>query len=157
MANLLDLAEQQQYGVYFIGAKQAVIEQAVNNMQQQWPKLHVLGFENGYFDESTWHDKAENLKRLQPKLVFIGISSPQKEYFIQYLLDAGVDSILMGVGGSFDVISGTIKRAPKWMQKSGLEWFYRFMQEPGRMWRRYFVGNFQFILLTLKARFKAND
>ena len=59
----------------------------------------------------------------------------------------------MGVGGSFDVVSGKVKRAPLWMQKAGLEWFYRFAQEPKRMWKRYLVGNSKFILLVLKERF----
>ena len=60
----------------------------------------------------------------------------------------------MGVGGSFDVVSGKVKRAPKWMQNLGLEWFYRFYQEPKRMWKRYLIGNTKFILLTLKNMIK---
>ena len=60
----------------------------------------------------------------------------------------------MGVGGSFDVVAGKVKRAPRWMQKSGLEWFYRLVQEPNRMWKRYLVGNSKFILLVLRERFK---
>ena len=59
----------------------------------------------------------------------------------------------MGVGGSFDVIAGKVKRAPLWMQKSGLEWFYRFTQEPNRMWKRYLIGNSKFILLVLKEKY----
>jgi N-acetylglucosaminyldiphosphoundecaprenol N-acetyl-beta-D-mannosaminyltransferase len=62
----------------------------------------------------------------------------------------------MGVGGSFDVVSGLVKRAPKWMQNTGLEWFYRFLQEPKRMWKRYLIGNTKFIFLILKEKFKTN-
>ena len=62
-------------------------------------------------------------------------------------------NFIMGVGGSFDVVSGLLKRAPKWMQKLGLEWLYRLIQEPKRMWRRYLVGNTKFIFLVLKAKF----
>ena len=60
----------------------------------------------------------------------------------------------MGVGGSFDVIAGKVKRAPIWMQKIGLEWFYRFLQEPRRMWKRYLIGNSKFIKLVLVQKFK---
>lgn len=61
---------------------------------------------------------------------------------------------VMGVGGSFDVIAGKTKRAPKWMQKNGLEWFYRFIQEPRRMWKRYIIGNLKFLIYVLKYKVK---
>ena len=61
---------------------------------------------------------------------------------------------VMGVGGSFDVVAGVTSRAPRWMQEHGLEWFYRFIQEPGRMWKRYIVGNLKFVLLTFKTKMR---
>ena len=83
------------------------------------------------------------------------MSSPKKEIFLHTHRKA-LQSInfIMGVGGSFDVLSGKTKRAPLWMQNSGLEWFYRFIQEPKRMWKRYLVGNTKFILLVLKEKLK---
>lgn len=150
MDDLLNLATQKGYSVYFIGAKEAVIRQAVTNIEAKYPTLKVLGYENGYFGSDVWSQKAAKLKDIQADMVFIGITSPQKEYFIQSLMDADVSAIFMGVGGSFDVISGKLSRAPRWMQMAGLEWFYRFLQEPRRMWRRYFFGNLKFINLTIK-------
>mgnify|MGYP003511299191 FL=1 len=84
----------------------------------------------------------------------MGITSPMKEYLIEFLQDEGINSVFMGVGGSFDVISGNIPRAPKWMQKAGLEWFFRVIQEPKRLFKRYFVGNATFIISVIKEKNK---
>ena len=86
--------------------------------------------------------------------MFVAISSPTKENFLfenkEVLKNV---NFIMGVGGSFDVVAGKVKRAPKWMQNIGFEWFYRLIQEPKRMWKRYLVGNSKFILLVLKEKF----
>jgi N-acetylglucosaminyldiphosphoundecaprenol N-acetyl-beta-D-mannosaminyltransferase len=85
--------------------------------------------------------------------LFVAISSPIKENFLfenKHLLRKV--NFIMGVGGSFDVVSGRVKRAPLWMQNNGLEWFYRFIQEPKRMWKRYLVGNSKFISLVIKDK-----
>lgn len=87
-----------------------------------------------------------------PDIVFIGITSPLKEYLIEYLQNDGNKSVFMGVGGSFDVISGNIPRAPLWMQKTNLEWLFRVMQEPRRLFKRYFVGNVTFINAIIKEK-----
>ena len=87
-------------------------------------------------------------------ILFVAISSPTKENFLyenKELLKKV--NFVMGVGGSFDVVAGKVKRAPIWMQKIGLEWFYRFAQEPKRMWKRYLIGNTKFILLVFKEKF----
>ena len=82
------------------------------------------------------------------------MSSPKKEVFLnKFKLQLKDVNFIMGVGGSFDVISGDIKRAPVFMQKIGLEWFYRFLQEPRRMWKRYLIGNIKFIFLVMKNKF----
>ena len=87
-------------------------------------------------------------------MLFVAISSPTKENFLYQNKDILKDvNFTMGVGGSFDVVAGYVKRAPDWMQKSGLEWLYRVYQEPKRMFKRYLVGNTKFIALTLKYAF----
>ena len=97
------------------------------------------------------------IKKSRTDIVFIGITSPLKEYFIDYLLSEGVSSILMGVGGSFDVLAGKVRRAPVWMQKINLEWLYRVYQEPRRLFMRYFIGNSRFIIKVIRSRFLKND
>src|SRR3712207_9263322 len=85
-----------------------------------------------------------------PDLLLLALPTPRKEVFAhQHLADLGATFVL-GVGGSFDVAAGLTKRAPRWMQQAGLEWFYRFLQEPGRMWKRYLVGNSRFMALVVK-------
>ena len=92
------------------------------------------------------------LKEKKPDFVFVGITSPIKEYLIEYLQNDGNNSVFMGVGGSFDVISGMIPRAPLWMQKANLEWLFRVIQEPKRLFKRYFFGNLQFIMSVIKEK-----
>jgi len=88
-------------------------------------------------------------------MLFVAITSPKKENFLyQYRNELQDINFIMGVGGSFDVFAGKTKRAPLWMQKMGMEWFYRFLQEPQRMWKRYLVGNTKFLFLVLKEKFK---
>lgn len=107
--------------------------------------MKLAGIHNGYFSDDEWKDIAQSLKEIEPDIVFVGITSPKKEYLIEYLQNKGIKSVFMGVGGSFDVISGYIPRAPKCMQNCNLEWLFRVIQEPRRLFKRYFVGNFKFI------------
>lgn len=105
----------------------------------------IVEIHNGYFKEKDWISISTELKEKKPDFVFVGITSPMKEYLIEFLQNNGNDAVFMGVGGSFDVISGNIPRAPLWMQKCNLEWLFRVMQEPNRLFKRYFVGNWIFI------------
>ena len=88
--------------------------------------------------------------------MFVAITSPKKEIFLNKHKDQLKNvNFIMGVGGSFDVLSGKIKRAPIFMQRIGLEWFYRFLQEPRRLWKRYLLGNIKFIWLVIKEYFNS--
>ncbi|HHD9471471.1 TPA: exopolysaccharide biosynthesis polyprenyl glycosylphosphotransferase, partial [Streptococcus pneumoniae] len=119
---------------------------------RDYPNLIVIGHRNGYFSEEDEQAIQEDIREKNPDFVFIGITSPKKEYIIQKFMDSGVNSVFMGVGGSFDVLSGHIQRAPLWMQKSNLEWLFRVANEPKRLFKRYFVGNISFIGKVLKAK-----
>ena len=113
----------------------------------------IAGYRNGYFDENQEQDIAKQISQSGANILFVAISSPKKEFFLnqnkQFLKNV---NFIMGVGGSFDVVSGLVKRAPLWMQKIGMEWFYRFAQEPKRMWKRYLIGNIKFIWMVFKAK-----
>lgn len=145
MQNLVELSANKGYSIFLLGAKQEVVEKCASVLKDKYPDLTLCGVRNGYFKESQWPAISAELQEKQPDIVFVGISSPTKEYLIQYLQNQGHSCVFMGVGGSFDVISGNIPRAPKWMQHHGLEWFFRMIQEPCRLFSRYFVGNTQFI------------
>lgn len=154
MQSLVALSEKKGYSVYLLGGKQAVVEKTAEVLQERHPKLKLVGFHNGYFKEPDWPSISAELKEKNLDFVFVGITSPLKEYLIEYLQNEGHTSVFMGVGGSFDVISGNIPRAPLWMQKANLEWLFRVMQEPKRLFKRYFVGNGVFIKAVFKEKHK---
>lgn len=155
MHNTVALAHKKGYKIYLLGAKQQVVEKIAKTYANQYSQELVAGYRNGYFSPQQEVQIATDIAQSGAQLLFVAISSPMKENFLYKHRDIlqGVHFI-MGVGGSFDVIAGLTKRAPLWMQNAGLEWFYRFAQEPKRMWKRYLVGNTTFIYLVLKEKFK---
>ncbi|ENZ5599065.1 WecB/TagA/CpsF family glycosyltransferase [Enterococcus hirae] len=155
MQRLLDLAQTCQYNVYFLGAKEETVNKMKQKLLEIWPKLPIVGTRNGYFSESEWEKVAVEIKERNPQLVFVGISSPKKEYVIDYLMDQGINAVFMGVGGSFDVLAEEIKRAPLWIQHCHLEWCFRLIQEPKRLFKRYMFGNLKFLKLTAKEKIKS--
>ncbi len=154
MENLVELAHKKKYTCFFLGAKQQVVKKVVAQYSNRYSKKIIAGFRNGYFDEKDEKEIIKKIKESDADFLFVAITSPKKEIFLnKYKNELKNINLIMGVGGSFDVISGTVKRAPKFMQDLGLEWFYRFIQEPRRMWKRYLIGNFKFLILILKAKF----
>jgi N-acetylglucosaminyldiphosphoundecaprenol N-acetyl-beta-D-mannosaminyltransferase len=151
MTNLVELAHEKQYKIFFFGAKEETVKSVVDKYTKQYSSNIIAGYRNGYFKKEDEQDIAREIVNSGANILFVAISSPTKENFLyenKKLLEK--INFVMGVGGSFDVVSGKVKRAPLWMQNSGLEWFYRFSQEPRRMWKRYLVGNIKFILLVIK-------
>ncbi|MBJ8325400.1 WecB/TagA/CpsF family glycosyltransferase [Streptococcus pacificus] len=156
MQELLLLSESKNYSVYFLGAKEEIVLKMLERFKTTYPNLKVAGHRNGYFSDDEIDIIQEEIRVLKPNIVFVGITSPKKEYLIDHFLNNGLTSVFMGVGGSFDVLSGSIKRAPLWMQKANLEWLYRVMKEPKRLFKRYFVGNVEFINHVLKEKREKN-
>lgn len=155
MQNLLELSNKKGYSVYFFGAKEEILQDMLKAFKQRYPDLDVVGYRNGYFSPEDEEKIQEDIKDKKPDFVFVGITSPKKEYIIQSFMDNGINAVLMGVGGSFDVLSGHIKRAPLWMQKLNLEWLFRVANEPKRLFKRYFVGNVTFIKRVLDEKRKS--
>jgi len=150
MQKLIEHSSQKRYKVYFLGAREEVIIRLVARYQQQYPDLQIAGYSNGYWDASQEEDIVRNIADSQADILFVGISSPKKEFFLNQYIKKLQVPFVMGVGGSFDVVAGGISRAPRWMQDMGFEWTFRLWQEPGRLWRRYLIGNFIFLLLLCK-------
>jgi N-acetylglucosaminyldiphosphoundecaprenol N-acetyl-beta-D-mannosaminyltransferase len=148
---LLAMSAKRDFPVFLLGATQDVVSKTVSNVSKQNPNLTIAGYNDGYF----WDNEEAVVNKIREsgaKLLFVAITSPKKENFINKWQDKlGVDFV-MGVGGTFDVVAGKVKRAPVWMQNAGLEWFYRVMQEPNRMWKRYFVTNSKFAWYLIKAK-----
>lgn len=152
MQNLLELSNKKGYSVYFFGAKEEILQDMLKIFEERYPALNVVGYRNGYFSPEDEKHIQEDIKEKKPDFVFVGITSPKKEYIIQSFMDNEINAVFMGVGGSFDVLSGHIKRAPLWMQNAHLEWLFRVANEPKRLFKRYFVGNVSFIRKVLRAK-----
>lgn len=154
MTNLIDISQENKYKIFFFGAKEAVVKKVVDLYSNKYSKDIIAGYRNGYFKKEEEKQIAQEISKSGANILFVAISSPTKEKFLyQHKEILKNVNFIMGVGGSFDVVSGLVKRAPVWMQNSGLEWFYRFLQEPKRMWKRYLVGNTKFIWLVIKEKF----
>lgn len=148
MEALLARAEQRGYGVYLLGARADVLELATAEIARRHPKLKLVGVQHGYFRPDEERAVVEQIAAAGPDIVLIGLETPQKELFqVRYRDELGA-SFVMGVGGAFDVLAGRARRAPRWVQRAGLEWSFRLAQEPRRLFGRYLVGNARFIALA---------
>lgn len=152
MENLVALAAKKKYRIFFLGAKEEIIEKVISVYSEKYGNEIIAGYANGYFKSENEEKIALQIAESKADILFVAMSSPKKEIFLNTHKDLIQTPFIMGVGGSFDVIAGFVKRAPKWMQNNGLEWFYRTMQEPGRMWKRYLFGNSSFIILVIKEK-----
>lgn len=147
---LMRRAGEKGWRVFLLGAREEVVSKVAETYSGRYPGLVLAGYRNGYWKDEEEEAVAEQIRASQADLLFVAISSPKKEQFLgKYQANMRIP-FAMGVGGTFDVAIGKVKRAPLWMQKSGLEWFYRFLQEPRRMFRRYFIEDMAFIGLLLK-------
>lgn len=149
---LLDISEQRGYSIYFLGATEESIEEMISLLKKNHPLLKIAGYHDGYYKDSELI--AEEIKEARPDILFLGFSSPKKEIWIEEHQQKINVPFVMGVGGSFDIYSGKTKRAPAALQKVGMEWFYRFIQEPVRMFDRYIIGNILFVKKVFKEKFK---
>lgn len=152
--DILELAEKNGYSVYFLGASEENLLLAIKNLLKVYPKLSIAGYRNGFYSKNEETNIVEVISETRPDILLIGMSSPQKELFSYKYKSVLNTKYILGVGGYFDILAGKTKRAPLWMQNIGLEWFFRFTQEPKRMWRRYFLGNSQFIWIVANEKFK---
>lgn len=154
MASLVEMAYKNNYKIFLFGAKEEVVKTVVEKYSEIYSPEMIAGYRNGYFSPDEEEEIARQIANSGTQMLFVAISSPIKENFLYRHREILKNvNLIMGVGGSFDVVAGKTKRAPVWMQNVGMEWFYRFLQEPKRMWKRYLVGNTKFILLVLKEKF----
>jgi N-acetylglucosaminyldiphosphoundecaprenol N-acetyl-beta-D-mannosaminyltransferase len=155
MEELVRLASRNRYKVFFFGAKEDIVKSVVHYYSNLFSPGIIAGYRNGYFKKEEEPAIARQIADSGAHILFVAISSPTKENFLfQNRETLNKVNFIMGVGGSFDVVSGLVKRAPRWMQQAGLEWLYRVRQEPRRMFKRYLVGNARFLALVLKYKFK---
>jgi N-acetylglucosaminyldiphosphoundecaprenol N-acetyl-beta-D-mannosaminyltransferase len=136
--------------VFLLGAREEVVRAVCDTYRCRYPQLVIAGYRNGYWSEPEEAAVVAQIRASRAELLFVAISSPKKEQFLGRYQAAMQVPFAMGVGGTFDVATGRLKRAPRWMQRGGLEWFFRFLQEPRRMARRYFYDDLAFVWLLIK-------
>ncbi len=146
---LLRLGNEQKKSIYLLGAKEEVISLVVKKIEQDYPNLKMLGYRNGYVEDKD--QVFEDIKKKEPDIVLVALGIPAQEKLIYKHFKDFKKGIFVGVGGSFDVISGTKKRAPKIFQKLNLEWFYRLIKEPKRI-KRFYNSNVKFIFQVRKYK-----
>jgi N-acetylglucosaminyldiphosphoundecaprenol N-acetyl-beta-D-mannosaminyltransferase len=147
MYKLLEKGNEKGYRIFFFGAKKEVLQRVLEKVRAEYPGVKIAGFHHGYYPVAEELAIAHQIGKSQADILFIAFGSPKKELWVKRYLHVMRVPVIHGVGGSFDVMAGVVPRAPLWMQRGGLEWFFRLLQEPRRMWRRYLVTNVLFVVL----------
>jgi N-acetylglucosaminyldiphosphoundecaprenol N-acetyl-beta-D-mannosaminyltransferase len=138
---LCEAAAREQLPVYLLGASPGIAEAVANNMIQRYPELKVVGTRDGYFEPSQEQAIVDAINNSGACILLVAFGAPHQELWLRRWREQLAPSVGIGVGGLFDFYSGRIPRAPGWMREMGLEWVFRLIQEPSRMWRRYIIGN----------------
>lgn len=152
------LAQQEPLKIYLLGAKKEILLKARDALRTRFPKADIVGLRDGYFNSEE--EVIAQIEDKQPDILFLALPSPKKE-ILGYKIFNRVKTLryAAGVGGAFDVIAGCARRAPGWIQNMGLEWFYRCLQNPRRLSKRYFTDGLNFLGLLFKDLFlrRANN
>jgi N-acetylglucosaminyldiphosphoundecaprenol N-acetyl-beta-D-mannosaminyltransferase len=154
MVRLLEAATARPLRAYFLGARPEVVSELARRCGRDYPGLEVAGFRDGYFAPSEHEAVVEGIRRSSPHLLFVGMPSPFKETWCERHRQALGVPVIMGVGGTFDVLAGYVRRAPRLVQSMGMEWSWRLAMEPGKLWKRYLVTNTQYLWLAAREVWK---
>jgi len=149
----LAMSEREGFRPFLLGAKPEILERAMTNIEREHPAIQFAGHHHGYFSAEQEQEIVSMIRESGADCLFVGMPTPRKERFLAKYRDELNVPFIMGVGGSFDVVSGHVKRAPSFMQTNGLEWLYRIYQEPRRMWWRYARTNTLFAIMILRGLF----
>lgn len=140
---------------FFLGSTEATLEKIIQNIKIEYPSVNVQTYSPPYtavFSEEENNRIIEKINSVQPDVLFVGMTAPKQEKWVYENKDKLKTGHICSIGAVFDFYAGNIQRAPEWMQKKGLEWLYRLVKEPRRMWRRYIIGNTKFIFYILKEK-----
>ena len=151
MSGMLARGNDLGYRVYCLGATPEVLERATARISAEYPGVSIAGMHHGYFTLKQEAIVAADIARARPDILLIAMTSPMKERFLARWSRRLEVPVCHGVGGSFDVLAGRVRRAPERWQRLGLEWLYRVKQEPRRLWKRYLATNSAFVLMVAAA------
>ena len=149
LERLLEIADENGYSVYFVGAKDEILQKAIVNIKDKFPNIVIKGQHNGYFKDGSPEEEQilKDIEETKPDLLIAAMGFPKQEIF---LTKTEAPKVSIACGGSLDVMSGEVKRAPRWMQKVGLEWFYRLIKDPGRIKRQIVIPVFLWKIVFTK-------
>jgi N-acetylglucosaminyldiphosphoundecaprenol N-acetyl-beta-D-mannosaminyltransferase len=145
MSELLEKGAPRGLRVYLLGARREVVSRLAEVCKERYPGIVIAGWRDGYFTPADHPAIVEEIRAARPDLLFVGMPSPFKETWVERYRSQLDVPVIVGVGGSFDVHAGYVRRAPQLFQRMGMEWFWRFLMEPRRMWKRYFITNSEFL------------
>ncbi|WP_210316377.1 WecB/TagA/CpsF family glycosyltransferase [Devosia oryzisoli] len=151
MEQLLARCAEEGLRPYLLGAERAVLDAMAATLGRRHPNLALAGMQHGYFDIAAEEEVVEVINASGADCLFVALPTPRKERFLKRYRARLLPSFVMGVGGSFDVYGGKVRRAPRLVQAFGLEWLFRVVQEPRRLWRRYFETNSAYLVLIWRA------
>ena len=152
MDSIVKKCEKENKGIYLLGSTKQTVDMCNSNLQTKYPQLNILGSHDGYFEMDNCEEILKDIEKVNPHVLFVAMGCPRQEIFIAKYMDRLHCSVFMGVGGSFDIISGNVKRAPKWMINLGMEWLFRVVKEPFRVKRLSSIP--KFILMVIKDKHK---
>lgn len=159
-ANILDFFEalakkldENKVSLYLLGNSETVVRKTAERLKNYY-NLQVLGFHHGFFNKTEEENIIEEINRLRPKILIVGMGVPRQEKWANANLDQLEVGLCWTLGAAFSFLSGCQKKAPRWMINMGLEWLFRLIQEPKRLWKRYIIGNFIFIYHVLCWKIK---
>lgn len=152
MAHCLACADKNAFAIYLIGSKERSLRKAIQNIQRTYPHLHVAGSHHGYFTPDEEHAIIDEIGRLKPAFIFVGLDTPRQEMWISQTIPKVPSTVIIGVGGSFDILSGVLLRAPTIARDLHIEWLFRMLQQPWRIWRLRYLLHFVFLVLLQKFR-----
>ncbi len=158
--NLLgEFCQDHDLSMFFLGARPGIAESAGKVIQSQFNRLRIAGMHHGYFEKQGYESEAavELINNSHPDILIVGMGMPLQETWLnRYREKINVPVVLTG-GACLDYLSGAVTRCPPWMSRNGLEWFYRFLLEPRRMFRRYVIGNPLFFFRIIRACLQGNE
>jgi len=149
---LLEEAARNTIPVYFFGGKPGIAEEAAEEGKRRWPGLKVAGCRNGYFSADEEPGIIEGINRSGAAMLFAALGAPKQEKWLAKYREQLKPNLLMGIGGSFDVLAGKMQRAPKWMQDAKLEWLFRLVKQPSRFGRMLALPKFVFAVRAEKGK-----
>jgi N-acetylglucosaminyldiphosphoundecaprenol N-acetyl-beta-D-mannosaminyltransferase len=153
--DLCEMCEKKNYSLYLLGGEGGVAEKAAQNLQRTFPNLEIAGTYHGYFQKyGIENDKViASINKKSPDILLVGFGSPLQEKWVHENFEKLNSHIIWAVGAMMDFVSEKVSRGPRWMLDNGMEWLFRLIIEPGRMWKRYIIGNLVFFAKIIKEKY----